>query len=105
MVNLADFRDLGGVVVVGEVSQDVALDHQAAADHLAADDFNGQLHRVLFFHLPVPESRDGKGKLEAGDRPRRQRRGGDRRQRVDPRQHQGLPEALIPAQPLPNHQK
>ena len=45
MVILADFRDLGGVGVVGEVPQDVAVDHQAAADHLAVA-FDGQLHRV-----------------------------------------------------------
>ena len=35
MVNLGDFRDLGGVGP-GEVPQDVAVDHQGAADHLNA---------------------------------------------------------------------
>ena len=44
MVILADFRDLGGVGVVGEAPQDVPVDHQAAADHLTAA-VDRQVHR------------------------------------------------------------
>ena len=45
MVNLGEFRDLGGVGA-SEVPQDVAMDHQGAADHLAAGAVDGQVHRV-----------------------------------------------------------